>query len=197
MKSLRVKLFGELDLNFRNWQISNAKASCQVDRSRFQEANWRSRREKLDFYDFPFWMIHYQLVIEDTESGRENFGEVVERGEVGGEKGGGGGQNYRDEEGDADKSQDKIGDEEEGQVGVDMLSSNADFTNGGPPGAACWGLREMIVIQPAGEEILGNDTRARMVVGAVNIALHNTGCPVACLVQVNIPKRGCLEFIHQ
>ena len=53
-----------------------------------------------------------------------------------------------------------------------------------PPGASCWGLREMIVIQPAGEEILGNETRARMVVGAVNIALHNTGCPVACLVQV-------------
>ena len=159
--------------DFRNWQMGSNKKTCQeLDRSSFQAANWRSRREKLDFYDFPFWMIHYQLAIEGGESAEKN-GEDVEGGEEG--DGGGGGEGEAADTKEAD---------EESQVGVDMLSSNADFTHGGPPGAACWGLREMIVIQPAGEEILGNDTRARMVVGAVNIALHNTGCPVACLVQV-------------
>ena len=157
--------------------MGSRKRSCQeVDRSSFQAANWRSRREKLDFYDFPFWMIHYQLMIEGGESGK-----VTE----GGEEGGGEGEDDGSEGVAADRKEA----DEESQVGVDMLSSNADFTHGGPPGASCWGLREMIVIQPAGEEILGNDTRARMVVGAVNIALHNTGCPVACLVQVEYQRR--------
>lgn len=126
-------------------------------------------------------MIHYQLAIE----GEENDGKNIKENFEGGEKGGGGGEDYKGE----GKSLEKEADEES-QVGVDMLSSNADFTHGGPPGAACWGLREMIVIQPAGEEILGNDTRARMVVGAVNIALHNTGCPVACLVQVILQRKA-------
>ena len=168
--------------NFRNWQISNSRRKSQdADRSSLQSvgANWRSRREKLDFYDFPFWMIHYQLAIEGREGDEKNTREDAD--------GGGGGEDYI--AGTAGKSGEKEADEES-QVCVDLLSSNADFTHGGPPGAACWGLREMIVIQPAGEEILGNDTRARMVVGAVNIALHNTGCPVACLVQVKQQKRG-------
>ena len=147
-----------------------------MDRISFQSGNWRSRREKLDFYDFPFWIIHYRLAIEGGESDKKNTKEDA----GGGEKGGGGGEDYIV---GGLESGEKEGDEES-QVSVDMLSSNADFTHGGPPAAAWWGLREMIVIQPAGEEILGNDTRARMVVGAVNIALHNTDCPVACLVQV-------------
>ena len=60
--------------------MGSRKRSCQeVDRSSFHAANWRSRREKLDFYDFPFWMIHYQLMIEGGESGK-----VTEGGEEGG-----------------------------------------------------------------------------------------------------------------
>ena len=35
------------------------------------------------------------------------------------------------------------------------------------------------------DDTLGNDTRAKMVVGAVNIALHNTGTTLPCLVQVS------------
>ena len=34
------------------------------------------------------------------------------------------------------------------------------------------------------DDTLCNDTRAKMVLGAVNIALHNTGTTLPCLVQV-------------
>ena len=46
-----------------------------MDRSSFQNANWKSRREKLDFYDFPFWVIHYQLVEEGGNDGSGNLQE--------------------------------------------------------------------------------------------------------------------------
>ena len=52
--------------------------------------------------------------------------------------------------------------------------------------AIMFGLSEVLVIGPAGEDTLCNDTRAKMVLGAVNIALHNTGCVVPCLVQVMV-----------
>ena len=70
--------------NFRNWQISNSRRKSQeVERSSFlSAANWRSRREKLDFYDFPFWMIYYQLAIEGGESD-ENIKDADEEGEKG------------------------------------------------------------------------------------------------------------------
>ena len=170
-------MIGVIPFFFRNWQISNRSKSREVERSSFQSANWRSRREKLDFYDFPFWIIHYRLAIEGGDSNEK----TIREGADGEDKGGGGGEDYT--AGGVEAA------DEESQVCVDMLSSNADFTHGGPPVASCWGLSEMIVIQPAGEEILGNDTRARMVVGAVNIALQNTGCPVACLVQVKLQRR--------
>ena len=164
-----------IKVHSRGWQLSRKRSCQEVDRSSFQNANWKSRREKLDFYDFPFWVIHYQLVEEGGNDGSGNLQE-----DTGGEEKGRDGElDIEGGLGEGDKEAD-----EESQLSVDMLSSSADFTHGGPPGASCWGLREMIVIQPAGEEILGNETRARMVVGAVNIALHNTGCPVACLVQV-------------
>ena len=48
-----------------------------------------------------------------------------------------------------------------------------------------FGVREVLVLGPAGEDTLGNDTRAKMVQGAVNIALSNTNCPLPCLIQVS------------
>ncbi len=49
------------------------------------------------------------------------------------------------------------------------------------------------------EDTLGNDTRAKMVVGAVNIALHNTGTTLPCLVQVSHEQDKYLKnhFSHK
>ena len=47
---------------------------------------------------------------------------------------------------------------------------------------------KVLVLGPdtvSSDDTLGNDTRAKMVVGAVNIALHNTGTTLPCLVQVS------------
>ena len=52
-----------------------------------------------------------------------------------------------------------------------------------------FGLREVLVLGPGGEDRLGNDTRAKMVLGAINIALSNTNCPLPCLVKVMDPSK--------
>ena len=49
-------------------------------------------------------------------------------------------------------------------------------------------MTQVLVLGPdtvSTDDTLGNDTRAKMVVGAVNIALHNTGTTLPCLVQVS------------
>ena len=49
-------------------------------------------------------------------------------------------------------------------------------------------MLQVLVLGPdtvSTDDTLGNDTRAKMVVGAVNIALHNTGTTLPCLVQVS------------
>ena len=74
--------------------------------------------------------------------------------------------------------------EHESVFTVDLQSSAGDFCPAGPPAARQFGLREVLVLGPGGTDTLNNDTRAKMVVGAVNIALHNTGCPIPVLVQV-------------
>ena len=51
-----------------------------------------------------------------------------------------------------------------------------------------FGVREVLVLGPAGDDTLSNDTRAKMVLGAVNVALHNTNCQLPCLVQVMEPS---------
>ena len=55
--------------------------------------------------------------------------------------------------------------------------------------AVMFGLTEFLLIGPAGQDTLCNDTRAKMVLGAVNIALTNTGCALPCLVQVMDPRK--------
>ena len=98
----------------------------------------------MEFYGFPFLLVHYKL---DTENcpGAEVPGS---------------------------------------QLLTDLMSSAGDFCPRGPRPAIMFGVRELLVLAPAGEDTLGNDTRAKMVQGAVNIALSNTNCPLPCLIQV-------------
>jgi len=71
----------------------------------------------------------------------------------------------------------------------DLTRGKYDFSSSGPIPSTFFALSEMIVISPAGKEILGNETRAGQVVGAVNIALHNTDCRLPVLVQVMEPRK--------
>ena len=146
----------------RNWRICEANTSIKVtdsfqcktailffkelDRNDFLNCSWKTRKERLQFYGFPFLLIHYKL---DTAScpGDELTGSS--------------------------------------QLLTDLMSSAGDFCPRGPRPAIMFGVREVLVLGPAGEDTLGNDTRAKMVQGAVNIALSNTNCPLPCLIQVS------------
>ena len=75
------------------------------------------------------------------------------------------------------------------QLLTDLMSSAGDFCPRGPRPAIMFGVREVLVLSPGGEDTLGNDTRAKMVQGAVNIALSNTDCPLPCLIQVRSEER--------
>ena len=136
------------------------------------------------FYDFPFLLYHYKLG-DDNDSD----------------------DNDSDDDPEAPDDDDGLSDDNNNQMMADMMSSASDFCPVGPTPAIMFGLREVImmimtmmmmslmimmpqvlVLGPdtvTTEDTLGNDTRAKMVVGAVNIALHNTGTTLPCLVQVS------------
>jgi len=142
----------------RNWKVCYpAREVNELDKSDFMKYNWKCRKERLSFYEFPFVLYHYVLNT-DPEAGTP----------------------------EPDDSTANITSQEdtESVVAVDLMSSAADFCPKGPKPALLFGLREVLVLCPGGDDTLGNDTRAKMVVGAVNIALHNTGCPLPTLVQV-------------
>jgi len=140
---------------FRNWKLSQSSHRVkELNKNDFLKGNWKCRKEKLVFYDFPFLLYHYRLG-DDHDSD--------------------------DEAPDDDDLSDN------NQMMADMMSSASDFCPVGPTPAIMFGLREVLVLGPdtvSSDDTLGNDTRAKMVVGAVNIALHNTGTTLPCLVQV-------------
>ena len=152
----------------RNWQLGGGKEARREElvRQDWSTGRWRCRKEKLDLYDFPFLLCHYKLVKSDAKEEASDDDDSASEPPA------------------EEKGQEQDDHEQESVVATDLLSSVADFQGQGPAPALLWGLGELLVITPAGEDILGNDTRAKMVVGAVNIALHNTGCPLPCLVQV-------------
>ena len=116
----------------------------ELERNDFLNCGWKTRKERLQFYGFPFILTHYKLDTE-TSPGAELTGS---------------------------------------QLLTDLMSSAGDFCPRGPRPAIMFGVREVLVLSPGGEDTLGNDTRAKMVQGAVNIALSNTDCPIPFLIQV-------------
>ena len=110
---------------------------------------WKCRKEKLEFYGFPFIFYHYKLDVGTNSSNNKSSHQVV----------------------------------------TDLMNSASDFCPRGPRPAIMFGVREVLVLGPAGDDTLSNDTRAKMVLGAVNVALHNTNCQLPCLVQVMEPSK--------
>ena len=130
------------------------KSVRNVTKNDFLKASWKCRKEKLEFYDFHFLLYHYKL---DTDSNNDS---------------------------DVDDNEDES---DHNQLHSDLMSSASDFCPVGPRPALLFGLRELLVLGPDSnntDDTLCNDTRAKMVVGAVNIALHNTETKLPCLVQV-------------
>ena len=93
-----------------------------------------------------------------------------------------------DEDSETEKSDD---DEASDQMTSDVMNCASDFCPVGPRPAIMFGVREVLVLgpDPTTDDTLCNDTRAKMVVGAVNIALHNTDTRIPCLVQVMQTKK--------
>ena len=153
----------------RNWKLSqpNKKRVKDLTKNDFMKGSWKCRKEKLVFYDFQFLLYHYKL-----DTGEDTIGDDVE-GDTAANVG-----DMEEQEGEGERSS---------QLVTDLMSSAADFCPVGPQPALAFGLREVLVLGPdtaATQDTLGNDTRAKMVVGAVNIALSNTGTQLPCLVQV-------------
>ena len=155
---------------FRKWKICQTQSDVkELSRNDFLNFKWKCRKEKLEFYNFPFVLFHYKL---DDAAGSE---EVIDS--------------------DEDIRKDVMDQETNStnQMNVDIMSCASDFCPVGPKSAILFGLREVLVLGPdtnTNDDVLGNDTRAKMVVGAVNIALHNTNTSIPCLVQVMDTKKN-------
>ena len=37
-----------------------------MSKNDFLKASWKCRKEKIEFYEFPFLLYHYKLVVDDT-----------------------------------------------------------------------------------------------------------------------------------
>jgi len=163
----------DIENMLRNWKLGGAnKKEKPLEKGDFSTYNWKSRSETIQFHDFVFRVSHYKLNLDDDGKSPEISPQSSPK------------KQETENEGDHG---DGIAEGDQPNDGIacsDLLSSSNDFTDKGPMAARLFGLREVIMMAPAGTEVLGSDTRAKMVVGAINIALNNTSCQVPVLVQV-------------
>ncbi len=156
----------------RNWKLSSTNRNAKpLEKGDFSRHNWKCKSESLSFHDFGFTVTHYQLNLTPLDDSSDD--DTV---------------NLSDSFSQTDPDP---------GANSDLLNSSNDFFAKGPAAARLFGLREVVTLTPAGREVLGSDTRAKMVVGGVNIALYNTGCQVPVLVQVSctreVSSHNCLK----
>ncbi|XP_014777563.1 rab3 GTPase-activating protein catalytic subunit [Octopus bimaculoides] len=153
------RFIARLEEILHEWRLVNLPALPPVAKGEFTSETWEERTDELQFSDVKFDLTYHYLKSAETtlaEKTREQ------------------------EEQDDTKNEDATP-----TVFEDMMSMDNDF----PSRAHClcrwYGLRSFIVLSPKSTaDIIDIESRAKLLLSSVNIALGNTGCTVPMFVQI-------------
>ncbi|XP_064598105.1 rab3 GTPase-activating protein catalytic subunit-like [Liolophura sinensis] len=151
------RFIARFEETLHEWKLVSQRPLPPVAKGQLTFGQWEEETTQLSFADFKFTVTHHYLKpVTSPDGGRDSEG--------------------RDE--DVDEDHDQIP-----NAFLDMMSMDNDF----PSRAHClsrwYGLRDFVVISPVNDAI-DSESRSKLLVSSVNIALSNTGCPVPVFVQI-------------
>lgn len=140
------------------WRLVNLPALPPVAKGEFTSETWEERTDELQFVDVKFDLTYHYL--------KSAEGTVAEK------------TQEQDEQDETKKDATPT-------VFEDMMSMDNDF----PSRAHClcrwYGLRNFIVLAPkSNADIIDIESRAKLLLSSITIALGNTGCSVPMFVQI-------------
>ncbi|XP_015600324.1 rab3 GTPase-activating protein catalytic subunit [Cephus cinctus] len=139
------------------WKIPNNKIGPYLKSGDFIKHTWIEAFEKLNFADVEFLLKHYKLNINDEESSAGPTEECEDA-----------------------RSQCQ-------QDALDPLNDFAVLAGEHMEIARYYGIREFLVLVPAKQSSITDETRIKILLSSLNIAAINSNCEVPLLVQVQEP----------
>ncbi|XP_014211010.1 rab3 GTPase-activating protein catalytic subunit isoform X2 [Copidosoma floridanum] len=136
------------------WQLPHAQPGPPLKEGDFANLSWEEHTEKLNFADVEFFFKYFKLQKEDDGSERS-----------------------------------RTPDPEEvlTQCQKDILNSRNDFVqikNGYPELARFYGIREFLLLVPVKQNSIADETKMKILLSSLTIAVSNAQCEIAAFVQV-------------
>ncbi|KAK0083783.1 hypothetical protein PV325_008241 [Microctonus aethiopoides] len=148
------------------WKLPQTKIGPPLKSGDFINLSWEKQSEKLNFADVAFTLKHYKLQLNDDQ-----MNEHVA----------------------SDDSEDS-----NTQSQIDILNTSNDFAKIDEEHleiARYYGVREFIVLTPTKQIAISDETRIKILVSSLTIALNNANCEVPALVQIQEPWQNSYSGI--
>ncbi|XP_062600840.1 rab3 GTPase-activating protein catalytic subunit-like [Saccostrea cucullata] len=162
------RFVARLEEVLHEWKLVNHSPLPPAPRGSLTTGKWRERTEPISFADFDFLVTYNYLERDDLPKSREESRPSP----------------------DDDSEEKKSSEETLPTVMADMMSLDNDF----PSKAHClsrwYGLQEFLVITPSqSAAAIDSESRVKILLSSVSIALNNTGSPVPVFIQVQQYRR--------
>ncbi|XP_023712978.1 rab3 GTPase-activating protein catalytic subunit isoform X2 [Cryptotermes secundus] len=156
-----------LEKIIQEWKIPKVKIGPQLKRGELSEGEWKRTSENISFADFEFIITRYNLRLKPLEGVTSPVEEEIDEGRT--------------------------------QVQDDMMSLDNDF----PPQRECdfgdgsshphplvrwYGLRDFVIVSPA-RCTISDESRVKILLSSVYIAINNSNCQVPVFVQIHEPQQ--------
>ncbi|KAL3864829.1 hypothetical protein ACJMK2_006481 [Sinanodonta woodiana] len=144
------------------WKLVNCEPKPPAKKGEYANGVWEEQTEELSFADFQFCMTHIWLKQPHEDDKKQTERETAE--------------NETEEEEQEDKT---------ATVFLDLQNMDNDF----PSRAHCicrwYGLQEFVTLMPAvNEQPIDTESRVKLLLSSVSIALSNAGCSVPFFAQI-------------
>ncbi|KAL5005916.1 hypothetical protein ScPMuIL_017074 [Solemya velum] len=159
------RFISRLEEILHGWKLVNHPNRGPALKDVYTSGDWEEKSEDIFFADFKFTVTFIYLKVPES----------------------GGTDKKESQSPEQETEQDNADDESDGTlptVFVDMMNMDNDF----PFRAHClcrwYGLQEFIVAAPASNsDVIENESRMKLLMSSISIALHNTECKVPLFVQ--------------
>ncbi|XP_052673604.1 rab3 GTPase-activating protein catalytic subunit-like isoform X1 [Crassostrea angulata] len=145
------------------WKLVNSNPLPPAPRGSLSTGKWHEKKESISFADFSFLVTYKYLERDDIQKSGEESRPSPD-----------------------DESEEKESSEEAlPTVMADMMSLDNDFPSKSHCLSRWFGLQEFVVITPSqSSAAIESESRIKILLSSVSIALNNTGSPVPVFIQI-------------
>ncbi|XP_033728070.1 LOW QUALITY PROTEIN: rab3 GTPase-activating protein catalytic subunit-like [Pecten maximus] len=160
------RFVARLEEILHEWKLVSVQPRHPVTKADQNNGTWIEKTEEITFADFKFMVSHHYLKpasspdqTPDLRQSPDEEGEEIE---------------------EVEEKEDVIP-----TVMMDMMNTENDFPSKAHFLSRLYGLQEFVVIAPSSKsDAIDSESRIKLLLSSVSIALSNAGCPVPVFVQV-------------